>query len=89
LRATSLVLLDRQGPESINRKIRESIEADQDSKVAELHLWSIGPNIYAAVLAVVAHEPVTADEYRARIPKNLGLAHVSIEIHQSATNVTG
>jgi cation diffusion facilitator family transporter len=87
LRTTSLVLLDRQGPESMDRKIRDSIESDQDSKVTDLHLWSVAPNIYAVVLAVVAHKPVTPDEYRARIPKDLGLAHVSIEIHQCATNI--
>lgn len=82
LRATSGVLLDRQGPDSIRRKIAESIEADQDSKVADLHLWSIGPNVSAVVMAVVAHEPATPEQYKARIPTNLGLGHVSIEVHR-------
>jgi len=81
LRSTSAVLLDRQGPESIQHKIKKSIEQDQDSQVAELHLWSIGPSIYAVVITVVAHEPGTPDEYKARIPKNLGLAHISIEVY--------
>jgi len=88
LQSTSLILLDRQGPESIRRKIKESIEADQDSKVADLHLWSIGPNIYAVVMTIVAREPATPDGYRKRIPKHLGLAHISLEIHQSATGIT-
>jgi len=34
------------------------------------------------VVAVVAHEPSTPDEYKARIPKDLGLEHVSIEVHR-------
>jgi cation diffusion facilitator family transporter len=88
LQSTSLILLDRQGPETISRRIKESIEGDQDSKVADLHLWSIGPNIYAVVMIVVAREPATPDEYRARIPKHLGLAHISLEIHQCSTSVT-
>jgi cation diffusion facilitator family transporter len=88
LRATSGILLDRQGPESIRDKIRESIEEDKDSQVADLHLWSIGPNLYAVVIAVVAHEPSTPDEYKARIPKNLGLVHISIEIHECTASVT-
>ena len=82
LRSTSFVLLDRQGPEPIGQKIKESIEADQDSKVTDLHLWPIGPDIYAVVIALVAHEPASPDEYRARIPKDLRLAHISIEIHK-------
>ncbi|MGE5550360.1 MAG: CDF family Co(II)/Ni(II) efflux transporter DmeF, partial [Bacteroidota bacterium] len=88
LQSTSLILLDRQGPEALSQTIKESIEGDQDSKVADLHLWSIGPNIYAVVVTVVAREPATPDEYRARMPKHLGLAHVSLEIHQCSTSST-
>ena len=87
LQTTSGVLLDKQGPENLRRRIRESIEQDDDSEVADLHLWSIGPNIYIAVIAVVAHRPATPDHYKERLPKNLGLAHISIEIHECPTHV--
>jgi cation diffusion facilitator family transporter len=83
LRSTSGVLLDRQGPEPLERAIKESIEKDGDSQVADLHLWSIGPGISAVILTVVARKPITADEYRARIPDNLGLEHISIEVDHS------
>ncbi len=82
LRVTAGVLLDRQGPESMERVIRERIEDDGDSRVSDLHLWSIGPNVYAVVIAIVAHKPFTPDEYKARLPNNLGLEHVSVEIHE-------
>jgi len=81
LRSTSGVLLDQQGPENVRRVIREHIEADHDSQVSDLHLWTIGPGAYAAVLVVVAHRPSLPDAYKARLPKNLGLAHISIEVH--------
>ena len=81
LRTTSGILLDKQGPESIRDRIRTSIEADEDSKVTDLHLWSIGPNIYSVVIAIVAHEPATPVQYKERIPKNLGLVHIAIEVH--------
>jgi len=84
LRTTSAVLLDRQGPTGIRDGVTRSIEADGDSRVADLHLWSIGPGVHAAEVTVVAHSPFTADEYRARIPRDLRLAHVSIEIHACA-----
>ncbi len=87
LHTTSGVLLDRQGPERIRQKIKESIEKDDDSQVADLHLWSVGPNVYAAIIVVVAHEPATQDVYKARIPKNLGLAHISIEVHGCGTSL--
>ena len=81
LRTTSGILLDKQGPESIRDRIRTSIEADEDSKVTDLHLWSIGPNIYSVVIAIVAHDPATPVQYKERIPKNLGLVHIAIEVH--------
>ncbi len=81
LRTTSGILLDKQGPESIRNRIRTSIEADEDSKVTDLHLWSIGPNIYSVVITIVAHDPATPVQYKERIPKHLGLAHIAIEVH--------
>ena len=81
LRATSGVLLDRRGPGRLRDAITERVEADGDSRIADLHLWSIGPGVYAAEVTVVAHAPVTPDEYKARIGVDPGVAHVSVEIH--------
>jgi Co/Zn/Cd efflux system component len=86
IRTTSGVLLDKQGPQSIQQKVKDRIEQDDDSKVTDLHLYSIGPNIYSAVIAVVAHDPATPAEYKKRIPTNLGLEHVSIEVHECPTH---
>lgn len=83
LRTTSGILLDKQGPENIRDRIRHSIEQDKDSKVTDLHLWSIGPNIYSVVIAVVAYDPATPVQYKERIPKNLGLVHIAVEVHAS------
>ena len=82
VRSTSGVLLDKQGPESIQHKIRDSLEQDDDCKITDLHLWSIGPNIYSAEIVVVANEPATPNQYKNRIPGNLGLEHITIEVHQ-------
>ncbi len=82
LRSAGRVLLDRQGPEDLAGAIRRGIESDGDARVADLHLWSIGPGLYALILSVVARRPATPDQYRDRLPTNLGLAHVSIEVRQ-------
>ena len=82
LRGTSDVLLDKQGPDEIRSKIREGIERDGDGRVADLHLWSIGPNIYSVIISVVAHDPQLPDYYKARIPSGLGLEHVTVEVQQ-------
>ena len=79
---TSGILLDRQGPRALRERIRAGVEADGESEVADLHLWCIGPGLYALILTVVARGPATADDYRARLPERSGLAHVSIEIRR-------
>jgi cation diffusion facilitator family transporter len=82
LRATGAILLDRQGPEDVRSKIKQSIE-DDDNRVADLHLWSIGPNIYGVIVSVVSRDPHPPEYYKELIPPDLGLVHVTVEIHQS------
>jgi cation diffusion facilitator family transporter len=85
---TSGVLLDEQGPEAIRTSIREAIE-DDDSRVADLHLWSIGPNIYSLIVSVVTHDPQPPEHYKALIPGIPGLAHVTVEVHPCIDGDTG
>lgn len=81
MRASSAVLLDRQGPPHIVEAVRESLEGLDGNRVADLHLWSIGPQIYAAEVTIVTHEPKAATHYRSLIPSHLGIRHISIEVH--------
>ena len=82
LGSTGDILLDRQGPEEMRTGIRDRIEGDgSDARIADLHLWSIGPNIYAAIVSIVADKPLTADQYRARLGLDDELVHVTIETH--------
>ncbi|MDP7014505.1 MAG: CDF family Co(II)/Ni(II) efflux transporter DmeF [Pirellulaceae bacterium] len=80
VRSTSRVLLDRQANEETLAAIRRAIESDND-RVVDLHVWSIGPQIYAAEIVIAATAPLATSEYKRRLPANLGLAHVAIELH--------
>ena len=82
LRSTSAILLDHQASEEIQKEIREIIEDDGDSRVTDLHIWSIGPNIYSVLISVVAHNPKTPEHYKELIPSELGLMHTNVEVHQ-------
>jgi cation diffusion facilitator family transporter len=82
LRATSGILLDRQAPTGLLEQIRVPLEADGDTRVTDLHVWSIGPSIYSAQISVVAHRRIPPAEYKARLPDSLGLVHVSVEVHE-------
>jgi cation diffusion facilitator family transporter len=82
LRTTAGVLLDRQGPDDFQRRLRQGIESGGDSRVVDLHLWAIGPQTYAAAVSVAASCPASPDDYRARIPADMGVAHALIEVHR-------
>lgn len=85
LRTTSAVLLDKQGPEHFQTQIKQCIEED-DNRVVDLHLWPIDPNIYGVIIAVVAHDPQPPEHYKEFIPSNLGLVHVTVEVHECIHN---
>ncbi len=82
LRSTSHILLDKQAPDEILEKIKEFIEADGVSQIEDLHVWSIGPNIYTAIISINSSAPKTPDEYKALLPHDLGLEHISIEVQK-------
>jgi cation diffusion facilitator family transporter len=84
LRASGGVLLDRQGPDELRDRIRDGIERQGDNRVSDLHLWSIGPGLYAAEIAIVTHAPQSPDHYKCLIPHGTGLAHVTVEVHRCA-----
>jgi cation diffusion facilitator family transporter len=81
LRATANILLDRQGPETVQAKIRNSIEASGEARISDLHLWFIGPNLYGVILQVLAEDPKPPAYYKKLLPANLKLAHVSVEVN--------
>ena len=81
LRTTGAVLLDRRGPGHIRNGIRESIERHDGNRVADLHVWSIGPNIYAVEAAVITDNPQPPDHYKEMLPRTLGIVHVTVEVH--------
>ena len=81
LRATSGVLLDREGPEKVRQRIRECLEADQQTRVTDLHLWSVAPNRYSLIVAVLSRDGKAPDHFKQLLPSDVNLVHASIEVN--------
>jgi cation diffusion facilitator family transporter len=80
LRDTSGILLDRTPASSdLPEEIRKAIESDGDSVITDLHVWQVGIGKFAAIIAIVAQEPRSADEYRKLLRAHEELVHVTIE----------
>lgn len=84
LRASARVLLDLQAPDEVLGAIRTSIESEGDNRVSDLHVWSVGPGIHAAEIAIVSSRPLDPDDYFKLLPEELGLVHVTVETHRCA-----
>jgi len=78
LRRTANVLLD--ATPSVADAVRRAVEADADNKIADLHVWRIGPGHLAAMLTVVTSEPHPPAHYKRLLASVPGLSHVTVEV---------
>ncbi|HEY3295320.1 MAG TPA: CDF family Co(II)/Ni(II) efflux transporter DmeF [bacterium] len=76
------VLLDRQAPQALLHRIREALES-AGGKVTDLHVWSIGPGIYAAAIEVQRAQKGSAAAFRQRLGAFSELVHVTLEVTES------
>jgi cation diffusion facilitator family transporter len=79
IRDTGAILLDRVPDRRLAEDLRTTIESD-GSRLADLHLWRLGPGHLGAIVSVCPKEPCTADYYRAKLARYPALSHLTIEI---------
>jgi len=79
IRDTGAILLDRVPDRRLAEDLRATIESD-GSRLADLHLWRLGPGHLGAIVSVCPKEPCTADYYRAKLAHYPALSHLTIEI---------
>jgi cation diffusion facilitator family transporter len=81
VRDTSQILLDGAVDQRIQSAIRRTIEQDADNRIADLHVWHVGPRYYSASLSLVSHHPQTPEYYKRMLGDIPHLAHVLIEVN--------
>lgn len=82
LRDTSRVLLDGELAETRRDRIRKTLESGGDTRVADLHVWRVGPKHLASILSVVTHHPKDPDHYKDLLAEEEDLVHVTVEVHR-------
>jgi Co/Zn/Cd efflux system component len=82
IKGTTIVLLDHQIHVEVRKRIIKLLESYKDTKVTDLHIWSIGPGIYSAEVSVVAKFPDAPDDYKLLIPQDTGVVHTTVEVHR-------
>ena len=80
---TGKVLLDREMDHPVVAEIKDVVEADTQSQVADLHVWRVGKKVYACALTVVTRDrALTPALVRERLSVHEEIIHSTIEIHQ-------
>ena len=79
LRTAGAVLLDAVPDRRIASEIAARLETDGD-RLADLHLWRLGPGHLGLVATIVSDHPQAPDSYKARLAGLDGLSHVTVEV---------
>lgn len=81
MRQAGLVLLDVEDDPSLSQAIRQTLEDDLHAKIADLHLWRLGPGHRGLIVSLVSPVPCSADDIKAELRRrHAGLSHVTIEV---------
>lgn len=78
--ATGRVLLDAAPSGDTTVAVRKAIESEPDNRIADLHVWRVGPGHLAAVMTVVTHHPRPPAHYKNLLAGIPSLSHVTIEV---------
>jgi cation diffusion facilitator family transporter len=81
VRSAGGVLLDTVPDQELAQRVRERIETGGD-RLADLHLWQLGPGHAAVICSVVSDSPQAPSVYKQRLDDLAGLSHVTIEVNQ-------
>jgi cation diffusion facilitator family transporter len=79
VRDTGAILLDMTPDRAMERRVRDTIEADGD-RLTDLHLWRLGPGHLGAILSVSTTKPRQPSYYRRLLDRFHALSHVTVEI---------
>jgi cation diffusion facilitator family transporter len=82
IRSAGAVLLDMNPSPTLAARIQGEIEAT-GARIADLHLWRLGPGHLGAIVALRAEAPHAPADYKARLESLPGLSHVTIEVEQA------
>ena len=79
IRDSGRVLLDVVPDGTAAEAIKSRLETDGD-RIADLHLWQVGPGHRAAVVSIVSDHPMPPAIYKNRLADVPGLSHLTIEV---------
>lgn len=79
-RGSAAQLLDRVSSLQETQAIRRTLEALDDTRVMDLHVWELGPGRRACMVSLIGSRPRPLHEYRTAILATAPVDHLTVEI---------
>ena len=81
VRQTGPILLDASIEKKYQAAVVETLEADADNRVCDIHIWKVGANHFAAIISLMTHSPKATEHYKDLLKDFHRLSHLTIEIN--------
>ena len=75
-------LLDVVPNKEHERTLRAKLEAVDDVRIADLHVWELGPGSRGCIVSLVTSSPRAIEYYRDVILGAVDIAHLTVEVHR-------
>jgi cation diffusion facilitator family transporter len=81
IRDSAMVLLDADSNPKRSSAIKAMIEEEMGARVADLHLWRLGPGHEGLIVSLVSPDETSAEQIKAALRKHYpDLSHVTVEV---------
>jgi cation diffusion facilitator family transporter len=81
VRDSGMVLLDAEADPVLAGEIRGMIEGEMGARVADLHLWRLGPGHHGLIVSLVSPDPTSAEAVKSALRRrHPDLSHVTVEV---------
>ncbi len=81
IRDSALVLLDADADPALSGDIRNLLTKELGARVADLHLWRLGPGHRGLIVSLVSPDPISAETVKEALRRrHPDLSHVTVEV---------
>jgi cation diffusion facilitator family transporter len=81
IRDSAMVLLDADADPEMSREIRSHLEKELGARIADLHLWRLGPGHRGLIISLISPDATSAEDIKTALRRRYpDLSHVTIEV---------
>src|SRR5947209_3716375 len=81
IRDSAMVLLDADADPEMSREIRAHLQKEIGARIADLHLWRLGPGHRGLIVSLVSPDTISAETVKAALRRRYpDLSHVTVEV---------